>query len=106
MSHSLIDHDTLCALERTDWFAGSQQPVRSGVYERKYGFGMSMLVLFSYWDNNLKLWGVSGHTPEVAYNHWRAGLRVNRNWFPDAPSSWEASRQSLPWRGLDAEWAA
>lgn len=99
--------DTLRALkhlERTDWFAGSQQPTRSGVYERKFGFGMSMLVLFSFWDDELKLWGVAGHSPAEAYHEWSIGLRMKRSWLHGTPASWEAPRQRLPWRGLTREW--
>lgn len=87
-------------LERTDWFEGSQRPVRDGVYERKYGMGMSMTVLYCYWDGLLNLWACAGLTPEAAHQEWQAGLKARKSWLAGTPAAWVAPRQRLPWRGL------
>lgn len=72
---------------RTDWFTGSNPPVREGPYERKYPIGKAELIRYSYWDG--KRWYVAGHTPEIAEAMYK--------------DDEVAPRQRLSWRGLKEE---
>jgi hypothetical protein len=64
-------------MKRTKWFPASIKPVRKGVYERKYYWGVD----YAYWNGSD--WCASGETPGAAYC-WRHLL----------------SDFFLPWRGL------
>lgn len=99
--------EQLLRLPRTDWFPGSDKPVRSGVYERKYGMGMSHVAKYCFWDAEQQLWGCGEDTAWAAQRIWllrvHARDRLNDT-LPGATSAWVAPRQSLPWRGLTREW--
>lgn len=67
-------------MKLTDWIDGDTKPVRVGVYERDFYFGIT----YCYWDG--KKW-CKGHA-----NIDDAVLKKSKSTF-----------QSLPWRGLAEE---
>ncbi len=72
---------------RTEWFDGVD-PVRVGVYERKFRTwsGNAPLLRFCYWDG--EHWYLGAETPS------EAALRVNLG---------PTLAQNLPWRGVVRE---
>jgi hypothetical protein len=64
-------------MKRTKWFPASIKPVRKGVYERKYDWGVD----YAYWNG--WDWGVVGKTPGEAHDRRRL-----------------LSDFLIPWRGL------
>lgn len=71
----------------TPWYSGDVNPVRRGVYERKYTTGKAIINRYCYWTG--EFWCLGGHTPFEA---------VQLSFFYGA-----AVRQKLPWRGLIKE---
>lgn len=63
-------------MELTQWFEGSEKPVRTGVYERKFAFGD----LYSYWD------GYKWHSPTTTLCF--------------AEQLGISTQQNVPWRGV------
>lgn len=68
-------------MKTTKWIKGVE-PVRKGVYERKYEFG----IYFAHFDG--ADWGFACDTVEEAQSWERSALRVD---------------SGLPWRGLVAK---
>jgi hypothetical protein len=69
----------------TDWFPGSAKPVRKGVYQRVYTYGMAKIPSYCYWDG--KQWHAGGLTVDAAVRNYEDAFMV-------------APRQCLPWRGV------
>lgn len=67
---------------RSAWFPVHIKPVRVGVYERSYNFG----IRFAYWDGTR--WGGFASTTCYAY--------ANRDMI--------TGHQDAAWRGLDAQY--
>lgn len=68
----------------TDWFPGSVEPVRKGVYEREYIYGKATITSYCHWDG--KYWFMGKGTVEGAEACLQSGL--------------VAPKQSLRWRGV------
>ena len=71
----------------TPWYPGSIRPVRSGVYERKYG----ELILFCFFDTDTKLWYWPSRTI--------GGAESNRIPCQGDEGLVSLEQNSLPWRG-------
>lgn len=70
-------------MKKTEWFKGSEKPVRVGVYERDYDVQRTY---YCYWTG--KVFNGGYHTAYRAVN---------------AAPSYESPYQDLPWRGLTEE---
>ena len=65
----------------TEWFDGSEKPVKRGIYQRKFS---TERIVFSKWNGRewLYSWGNAGGANQA---------------------TWKSAAQDLPWRGLAEE---